>query len=80
MEVFLDDFLVVVVVLYVKVDYQIFFFVMYGSELEMWVYECIKIFKEFVFDEVDLKVYCYSYKEWLDYLVFLKGCIIFLNG
>jgi hypothetical protein len=80
MEVFPDDSSAAAVVLHAKADYQIFPSAMYGSELEMRVYERIKILKESAFDEADLKVYRYSYKERSDHLVSLKGRITLPNG
>ena len=80
MEVFPDDSSAAAVVLHAKADYQIFPSAMYGSELEMRVYERIKILKESAFDEADLRVYRYSYKERSDHLVSLKGRITLPNG
>jgi hypothetical protein len=80
MEVFPGDSSAAAVVLHAKADYQIFRSAMYGSELEMQVYERIKILKESAFDEADLRVYRYTYKERSDHLVSLKGRITLPNG
>ncbi|MCI4649117.1 DUF3857 domain-containing protein, partial [Phaeodactylibacter sp.] len=80
MEVFPDDSSAAAVVLHAKADYQIFPSAMYGSELEMQVYERIKILKESAFDKADLRVYRYTYKERSDHLVSLKGRITLPNG
>ncbi|MEQ8702740.1 MAG: transglutaminase domain-containing protein [Phaeodactylibacter sp.] len=80
MKAFPDDSSAAAVVLHSKANYEIFRSAMYGSELEMQVYERTKILKESAFDVADLSVYRYSHKERPDHLVSLKGRITLPNG